>query len=533
MPTWAVNPGCLPGRSTLPVALSCRSSAVVVISVVGSRQVSLTLSELESRLWAAANSLRGPVEHADFKAYVFPVLFFKRISDTWDFERARALRDFDNDEKLASLPENYRFEIPRGCHWRDVRNADANVGVALQTALDRIQEANSTTLAGIFGDVTWGNKERLPEHALRNLLNCFQEINLDPEAVPGDMLGAAYEYLLREFAEASGKKAGEFFTPPAVVRLLTRLLEPKAGERIYDPACGSAGMLVEAVNEVRATGGDPRTLRLYGQEVNLTTAAIARMNLYMHDIEDFQIKRGDTLREPKFLNKNGQLERFDVVIANPPFSLKNWGAETWVNDPWMRPVFGAPPKANGDYAFIQHMIASMAPKTGRVGVVMPHGALFRDAETDIRANLLGGDLLEAVIGLPQNLFYSTTIPACLLVFREKKPVEQQQKVLFVDGSRRFAKSRARNTMSEIDLDAVAQSYRSGADAPDGLVTTQWVPLAEVKENDWDLSLGRYLSSTAEESGNVESALLELRRTQASLRAAETQLEKRLKAAGYA
>lgn len=495
--------------------------------------MSLTLSELESRLWAAANSLRGPVEHADFKAYVFPVLFFKRISDTWDLERARALRDFGSDEKLVSLPENYRFEIPPGCHWRDVRSADANLGVALQTALDRIQEANPATLAGIFGDVSWGNKERLPEHALGNLLNSFQQINLDPEAVPGDMLGAAYEYLLREFAEASGKKAGEFFTPPAVVRLLTRVLEPKPGERIYDPACGSAGMLVEAVNEVRATGGDSRTMRLYGQEVNLTTAAIARMNLYMHDIEDFQIKRGDTLREPKFLNKKGQLEQFDVVIANPPFSLKNWGAERWINDPYLRPVFGTPPKANGDYAFIQHMIASMAPRTGRVGVVMPHGALSRDVEAGIRSSILSNDLLEAVIGLPQNLFYSTTIPACLLVFREGKSVKRRQKVLFVDGAQRFAKSRTRNTMTEDDLDAVAQSYRSGTDAPDGLVKTRWVSLAEIKENDWNLSLGRYLSSTAKEAGSVEEALAELRRTQASLRGAESQLEKRLKAAGYA
>ncbi|MFX0573121.1 type I restriction-modification system subunit M [Nocardia nepalensis] len=494
--------------------------------------MSLTLPELETRLWAAANSLRGPVEHADFKAYVFPVLFFKRISDTWDFERARALRDFDNDENLASLPENYRFEIPTGCHWRDVLRADVNLGVALQTALDRIQEANPTTLAGIFGDVAWGNKERLPEHALRNLLNSFQAINLDPESVPGDMLGAAYEYLLREFAEASGKKAGEFFTPPPVVRLLTRVLEPKPGERIYDPACGSAGMLVEAVNEVRASGGDPRTLRLYGQEVNLTTAAIARMNLYMHDIEDFQIKRGDTLREPRFLDAHGRLEKFDVVIANPPFSLKNWGAEEWVNDIWSRPVFGTPPKANGDFAFIQHMIASMTKKSGRVGVVMSHGALFREAESDIRARLVEADLLEAVIGLPQNLFYSTTIPACLMIFQLKKSPQREKQVLFVDGASSFTKSRTRNTISASDIDLIANSYRTGEDSPDGSVRTRWVSLADIDHTSWDLSLGRYLNSVPEEFGDVAATLTKLRQSQADLRQAELQLEKRLKAAGY-
>ncbi|MFC8663094.1 N-6 DNA methylase [Streptomyces sp. NPDC057199] len=493
--------------------------------------MSLTLQELETRLWAAANSLRGPVEHADFKAYVFPVLFFKRISDTWDFEHRLALADFRGDKELALHPDNYRFQVPPDCHWDTIRRKHKNVGVHLQTALDTIQQVNST-LAGIFGDVAWGNTDRLPEHALNNLLKCFDEIKLDPESVPGDMLGAAYEYLLREFAEASGKKAGEFFTPPPVVQLLTQLLAPQPGETIYDPACGSAGMLVEAVNEVREANGDTRTLRLYGQEINLTTAAIARMNLYIHDIEDFDIKRGDTLRTPKFLDSRNQLSRFDVVIANPPFSLKNWGAESWGSDPWKRSSFGLPPKANGDYAWIQHMISSMHPRTGRAGVVMPLGALFRAAESGIRERLLREGLLEAVIGLPTNLFYSTTIPACILIFRSAKSKASGDTVLFIDASHRFTKVKNRNSMTREDIAVIVETYRAGGAALDGSIASRLVPISEIKENSWDLNISRYLRAADIEASDVKMALSAFRRTQGALREAEQRLDERLKAAGY-
>jgi type I restriction enzyme M protein len=291
-------------------------------------------------------------------------------------------------------------------------------------------------------------------------------------------------------------------------------------------------MLVEAVNEVRESGGDTRTLRLYGQEVNLTTAAIARMNLYMHDIEDFRIVRGDTLRDPKFHDDKGQLAGFDVVIANPPFSLKNWGAEVWVADPWKRPIHGIPPQANGDYAFVQHMIASMNERSGRVGVVMPNGALFRTAESEIRAGLLSSDLLEAVVGLPQNMFYSTAIPACLLIFRAVKAESRKQRVLFIDGSRRFAKTRTRNDMSRSDIEAIVTCYKAGVSAPNGSVDTKSVPLSEIKENGWDLSLGRYLHSATADTGDVGTELAALRQAREALNEAEREMDKRLKAAGY-
>jgi type I restriction enzyme M protein len=498
-------------------------------------QSTLSQQELESRLWAAANSLRGPVDPADFKAYIFPLLFFKRISDTWDAEHERALVDFGGDEDLAVLPENYRFQIPDGCHWRDLRRVTDNVGVALQTMLQRVEQANPDTLALIFGDVAWANKDKLPEHALLNLIESFGSLGLRPDRVGHDVLGSAYEYLLRQFADESGKKAGEFFTPRAVVRLLTRILDPQPTDFVYDPAVGSGGMLVEAANEVIEAGGSVRQMRFYGQEVNLTTSAIARMNLYLHDIEDAQIRRGDTLRDPKFLDAAGRLERFDIVIANPPFSLKNWGADVWTRDPWSRAACGVPPASYGDYAWVQHMIASMKPVTGRVGVVMPHGVLFRGAtEGAIRRCLVQHDQLEAVVGLPSNLFYSTGIPACLLIFRSMNPAERRGHVLFVDGSKRFEKGRNQNRLRTADVDAIVEAYRTAED-PDGEqgVVVRLVSHAEIEANAWDLNIGRYLKGAAGEEVDVASALAALANAQDDLREAEERLAERLREAGYA
>ncbi len=495
----------------------------------------LTQQDLESRLWAAANSLRGPVDPADFKAYIFPLLFFKRISDTWDSEHERALADYGGDETLAALPENYRFQIPDGCHWRDLRRATDNVGVALQTMLQRIEQANPDTLALIFGDVQWGNKEKLPEHALLNLIGAFATLDLHPSRVGHDVLGAAYEYLLRQFADASGKKAGEFFTPRSVVRLLTKILDPGPTDTVYDPAVGSGGMLIEAAAEVIEAGGSVAQMRFFGQEVQLTTSAIARMNLFLHDIEDARVRRGDTLRDPKFLDAAGHLDRFDVVITNPPFSLKNWGADVWAHDPWGRAACGLPPASFGDYAWVQHMVASMRPVTGRVGVVMPHGVLFRGgAEAQIRQCLVRSDQLEAVIGLPPNLFYSTSIPACLLIFRATKAPERRGHLLFVDGSQRFEKGRNQNRMRPKDVELILAAYRTGAeqDGSDG-VGVRLVPHAEIEANGWDLNIGRYIKGAAAEVVDVETALAELGKAQRVLHEAEERLAERLREAGYA
>jgi type I restriction enzyme M protein len=494
--------------------------------------VGVTQQELESRLWDAANSLRGPVDPADFKAYVFPLLFFKWVSDTWDMEHEHAVADFGDDVGGQEEADYHRFDVPEGCHWDDLRTTTTNVGVKLQRILGRLEEANPAKLAGIFGDVAWANKERLPEPALLNLIDTFDGLTLNPEAVPNDLLGAAYEYLLRQFADESGKKAGEFFTPRAVVNLLVHLLDPQPGERIYDPAVGSGGMLVETISTVREKGGDPRTLRLYGQEVNLTTAAIARMNLYLHDIEDFQILRGDTLRDPKFRTETGDIEHFDVVVANPPFSLKKWGADTWANDP--RAICAVPPAGNGDLAWVQHMVSSMAPTSGRVGVVMPHGVLFRGGvEQKIRQCLIEKDLLDTVVGLPSNLFYSTSIPACLLLFRAQKPPERKGKVLFVDGSARFTKGRNQNQMTPEDIHAITEAFRTGIDPGDGgRVGVRSVEVSEMEATGWDLNITRYLSFERGPEVDVEAALVALRQAQDALRHAEARLDQRLTEAGY-
>lgn len=304
--------------------------------------VPLQLQELESRLWSAANALRGPVDPADFKTYTFPMLFWKWISDSWDYERAQAVAEYGEGVEPEVEQDYHRFNLPGGSHWRDVTTKTDNVGSKIATALGRIEQANPDSLAGIFGDAAWGNKERLPESSLVALIDTFNGLTLNPEQVDHDVLGQAYEYLLKNFADESGKKAGEFFTPRQVVRLIVRMLAPQPGESIYDPACGSGGMLVETINSVRAHGGDTRTLRLYGQEVNLTTAAIAKMNLFLHEIEDFKVVRGDTLRSPGLRKPDGTISQFDVVIANPPFSLSNWGADTWAAD--ARSFCGVPPE---------------------------------------------------------------------------------------------------------------------------------------------------------------------------------------------
>lgn len=496
-------------------------------------RVSATINqaELESRLWAAANALRGPVDPADFKTYVFPMLFWKWISDTWVYEHDEALDEFGDDLDEEIEADYHRFEMPDGTLWSEVTGKVKNLGAEIAKAFQRIEKANPRSLPGVFGDASWGNKERLPESALMGLIKAFNELPLDPSTVSHDLLGAGYEYLLKNFADESGKKAGEFFTPRAVVNLLVGILQPEPGEAVYDPTCGSGGMLVATINQVRDAGKDHRSLRLYGQEINLTTASIARMNLFLHEIEDFDIKRGDTLRAPAFKDTKGAVRTFDAVIANPPFSLSNWGADRWPADP--RAFCGVPPAKNGDYAFVQHMISSMRPGTGRVGVVMPHGVLFRGgAEARIRQCLIEKDLVEAVVGLPPNLFYSTSIPACLLIFRDQKPAERKDHVLFVDGSARFKKAPNQNRMTDKDVKILIEAYKTG-DNPDGEggANVRLVPFDEIQQNSFDLNIGRYIKVAAEETADLGTALVEYADARQRRIETETAMFERLAAAG--
>ncbi|RMF24083.1 MAG: SAM-dependent DNA methyltransferase, partial [Deltaproteobacteria bacterium] len=400
---------------------------------------SLELQKLKSHLWNCANILRGSaVDRTDWKAYILPLLFFKRLCDVYDEEAAEAAELF-GDADPVEFPEVHRFTIPDGCHWRVVRETPANVGAALSRAMREIERANPDTLYRVFGAADWGNREMLTDEILKDLIEALSEVSLGNKAVSTDILGDAYEYLIGKFADITRrKKAGEFYTPRSVVRMMVDLLDPKEGESIYDPACGTGGMLLGAIDHVERAGGDPRTFfgKIFGQEKNLTTSSIARMNLVLHGIEDFQIVREDTLRNPAFTDSaTGGLATFDCVIANPPFSLKEWGREVWENDPWGRAAFGLPPANYGDYAWVQHMIASMAEGTGRMAVVLPQGALFRKgAEGRIRKAILEHDLIEAVIGLAPNIFYGTGLAPAILTLRRKKLPERKGKVIVIDAS---------------------------------------------------------------------------------------------------
>ncbi len=496
-------------------------------SVDGAR---LELGQLEQHLWAAANILRGPVDAADFKTYIFPLLFFKRICDVYDEELAVALTESEGDREYALQPEFHRFQIPEDCHWSDVRAKTTNVGQALQYAFRKIEEANQETLYGIFGDAQWSNKERLSDALLVDLLDHFSRLPLSNSRVSSDVLGQAYEYLIKKFADATNKKAGEFYTPRGVVRLMVNILDPKAGETIYDPACGTGGMLLEAVHHVREAGGNVRMLygKLYGQEKNLTTSGIARINLLLHGVEDFKIARGDTLRQPAFFEADSLLA-FDCVIANPPFSLERWGEDLWLNDPYGRNVAGVPPRASGDYAWVQHMIASMAPATGRMAVVLPHGVLFRMGEEGkIRRRLLERDVLEAVIGLGPNLFYGTGLAACILVLRQRKAAERKGRVLIVDASRLYRRGRNQNTLETEHVEQILSWYRDYHDV-EGAARN--VSLDEIAQNDWNLNIARYVEPVDNVAAvSVAAAMANLKTALADAYAAEDRLAELLRAA---
>jgi type I restriction enzyme M protein len=470
-------------------------------------QEKITLSQLEQYLSKAAWILKGPVDASDFKVYIFPLLFFKRISDVYDEEYNLALEESEGDEEYASLPEFHRFEIPEGCHWNDVRETTSNVGQAIEIALRGIEQANQEYLYGIFGDAQWSNKNKLSDRLLTDLIEHFSQYDLSNSNVDSDLLGNSYEYLIKHFADLTNKKAGEFYTPRSVVHLLGLILDPHEGQTIYDPACGTGGMLLECVDHLKHNNEDYRTLKLFGQEKNLTSSSIARMNMFLHGIEDFQIVRGDTLRNPAFFEADG-LKTFDCVIANPPFSLKEWGAENWVNDPFGRNIAGVPPKGNGDMAWVQHMIKSMN-STGRMTVVLPHGALFRKgAEGRIREELLKQDLLEAVIGLGSNIFYGTQLAACVLVFKQKKETHKKDRVLFIDGSDQVRVGRAQNYLEPEHVQQLFDWYNAYEDVENYVKVAS---KADLKENDYNLNIPLYVEKIIEDNlPSVEEALADLK-----------------------
>lgn len=421
----------------------------------------LTQQELESYLWGAAVILRGLVEAGDYKQYVFPLLFYKRLSDVWDEDRAAALAE-SSDEGYATASANDRFVIPPGARWDDVRAATKDVGRRLQEAMRAIEAANPGRLDGIFGDAPWTNKERLPDVTLKNLLEHFSAHTLSLASVPEDELGNGYEFLIKKFADDSGHTAQEFYTNRTLVHLMVQMLDPQPGDSIYDPTCGTGGMLISALAEVKRKGGEHRTLRLYGQERNHMTAAIARMNLVLHGVEDAQIARADTLAAPAFVERD-RLRTFDVVLANPPYSIKQWNREAWTTDPWGRNFLGTPLQGRADYAFFQHILKSMDPATGRCAILFPHGVLFRREEAEMRQRLIEADLVDCVLGLGPNLFYNSPMEACVVFCRSKKSANRRRKVLLLDAVNEVSRERAMSSLKSEHQARIEAAYVNFSD----------------------------------------------------------------------
>lgn len=384
----------------------------------------ITIDELEKYLWGSAVLLRTHVDAGAYKQYIFPLLFFKRLSDVYDEESEKAEEEYG--EEALEWDESHQFKIPEGAHWSDVRNVSQDVGKAIAEAFHKIETANPEKLQGIFGDASWTNKNRLPDRLLKDLMEHFSSRTLSIANCPADELGQGYEYLIKKFADDSGHTAQEFYTNRTVVELMTEMLEPQSGESIYDPTCGSAGMLISAVAYLKQQNKEWRNLEIYGQEIVTLTAAIARINLILHGVQDFKIVNADTLKTPAFTDHN-KLQQFDLVLANPPYSIKKWDRTAFESDKYGRNFLGTPPQGRADYAFFQHILKSMNPTTGRCAILFPHGVLSRNDELSMRKALVQLDLVEAVIGIGKSLFYNSPMEACIIICRSKKTSQRRKK----------------------------------------------------------------------------------------------------------
>jgi len=422
----------------------------------------MTQQELEKYLWGAATILRGTIDAGDYKQYIFPLLFYKRICDVYDEEFDRALEESDGDMEYAAFDENHHFKVPEDAHWKTVRQTTTNVGQTLQSAMHQIEQSNPEMLAGIFGDASWTNKDRLPDETLTNLIEHYSTEVLNSRNIPDDQLGNAYEYLIKEFADDSGHTAAEFYTNRTVVQLMTKIMDPKPGESVYDPTCGSGGLLLNCALQLKEEGKEYRNLKLYGQEINLITSAIARMNMFLHGIQDFKVVRGDTLARPAFI-KNDELKKFNVILANPPYSIKNWDRESFVNDPYGRNIWGTPPQGCADYAFQQHIQRSLDIDNGRSISLWPHGVLFRDSEADMRRVMIEEDLVECVISLGPNLFYNSSMTSCLLVTNNKKHDARKGKVLFIQAVDLVRQEKTMSYLDEEHINQILNIYESFSD----------------------------------------------------------------------
>lgn len=450
----------------------------------------MTQKELEKYLWGAATQLRGTIDAGDYKQYIFPLLFFKRICDVYDEEFENALAESDGDIEYAAFAEHHHFIVPEGAHWKDVRETTVNVGLALQDAMRAIEKANPETLYGIFGDASWTNKNRLSDETLTNLVEHYSQHKLSLSNIPDDKLGNAYEYLIKEFADDSGHTAAEFYTNRTVVKLMTMIMDPQPGESVYDPTCGSGGLLLNCALHLKEEGKEYRTLKLYGQEINLLTSAIARMNMFMHGIEEFSVVRGDTLANPAFL-ENDELKTFNVILANPPYSIKSWDQKGFLNDPYGRNLWGVPPQSCADYAFQQHIQKSLDVKNGRSISLWPHGILFREFEAEIRSKMIEEDLVECVIGLGPNLFYNSPMEACLLITKTNKSKKKKGKVLIINALKEVKQDKNIAFLEQKHIDKIFNAYNEFKNIED---FAKVVLIEDILEKKGSLNIAQFLSN---------------------------------------
>ena len=494
----------------------------------------LGVEQLERYLWSAADILRGSIDSSDYKTYIFGLLFLKRLSDRFEEEAEKLVAEGMPEDVAWTDPDEHQFFVPDRARWRAILKTATNIGEALNKACAALEEQNPA-LEGVLAGIDYNDERKLGDAknrdtVLARLVQHFSQVSLrnDRMAEP-DLLGRAYEYLIEQFADDAGKKGGEFYTPRMVVKLIVELLAPTERMRICDPTAGSGGMLIECAHYIERQRGNPRNLTLHGQEKNLGTWAICKMNMLLHGLPDARIEKGDTIRDPKLVDE-GELLLYDRVIANPPFSLDEWGREVAESDGYGRFRFGVPPKTKGDLAFVQHMVAVLNG-SGRLGVVMPHGFLFRGAaEGKIRRGLLQDDLFEAVIGLAPNLFYGTGIPASILVLNCDKPQDRRGKVLFIDASREFGEGINQNRLRDEDVRHISTTFHTYANA-EAYATV--VSLSEIQQNDWNLNISRYVDTPTEEDRiDVAEAVRTLRALEQERSMAEASMNRHLADLGF-
>lgn len=459
----------------------------------------ISLDDLEKYLWGAAVLLRGQIDATSYKEYIFPLVFFKRLCDVFDEAYADAMVLSDGDDEYSKLDAEQRVAtIPLGAHWKDVRAVTENIGQALVTALTRIEQANPPIdfydrkiggLSGIFGPKQiWTNKDNMPDRLIADLLEHFSQLNLSLEACPADEMGTGYEYLVGKFADDAGHTAQEFYTNRTVVTLMAEILQPKVGESIYDPTCGSGGMLIKCLTFVRDRGEEWRSMKVFGQELNSLTASIARMNLFLHGVQEYTIVNDDTLTEPGFI-KNGHLQQFDIVLANPPYSIKQWNRDAFASDKWGRNFLGVPPQGRADYAFFQHILASMKPDTGRCAILFPHGVLFRKEEKEMREKLVKTDFVEAIIGLGPNLFFNSPMEACIVICNKAKKAQRTGKIVFINALQEVTRKNASSYLEDKHIRKIANAYFSDEDIPG---FSRIVSFAEIESNQFNLTISLYV-----------------------------------------